>query len=66
VVAGGQPDNGFRGVALFALDEFIAGRSAEGMVVTAFEVVLRLDAVFLFQTWRDGLRHRASGPLRRR
>jgi hypothetical protein len=47
VVSTGQTDDGFRGVSLAAVDEFVAGGSAEGVVAAAVQVVQCLEDVFL-------------------
>src|SRR5262249_21190838 len=56
-VAAGQAHDGFRGVSLVAVDEFVAGGSAGGMVGVAVQGGERLGDGFLLQTWRDRLRH---------
>jgi hypothetical protein len=63
MVAAGQPNDGLRGVSLVAVNEFVAGGSAEGMVDAAVQVAQRLEDVLLLQTWRYRLRHGGSLAL---
>ena len=58
-VAAGQADDRLGRVSLALVDEFVAGRRAEGVVDPGVQVGQRPEDVFLRQTCGDRLRHGA-------